>query len=351
MSMIQLDTKAPIASAQPAAAFSGLLSGLVAGPVQAWGRLEVVGLFRADGRADRRRYASPVESLKLVRVPRYGTMVLHNTSTDGLTIVPMHVGFFQAGAQNHATSRVLILAAGETLEADDCFCIQQAQGGLLKEAQQRFLVLPLGLRAAALEKRGKNDFSRLWTDIDGYTRRFGVARGGHLERFLRPYFARLMPFRHAFETLPGQAGAAYFVAGRLVGVELAPTVAVWRDLAPILNIYCYGPAALLAEQGDYPIGRPGLDLDGLMDLDDLADRLDRSRRQHAVVRSEAIGALANADWSCHDESVRDGLTIRTIGWDSWAGQVVLDGPRTNYLSIFRDLPSRKSATIEPDRPA
>jgi hypothetical protein len=328
-----------------------LLSGLVAGPVQAWGRLEVVGLFRADDRTDRHRYTSPVESLKLVKVPRYGTMVLHNTAAEGLTIVPMHVGFFQDGAQNHATSRVLILEAGEVFEAEDCFCIQQAQGGLLKEAQQRFLVLPLGLRAAALRKRGTNDFSRLWGDIDGYTRRFGVARGGHLERFFRPFFARLMPFRHAFETVPGQVGAAYFVAGRPVGVELAPTAAVWRDLAPILNIYCYGPAALLAEQWDYPIGRPALDLDGLADLDDLADRLDRSRRQHAIARSEALGALAGADWSCHDESIRHGLTIRTLGWESWAGQVVLDGAHTNYLSVFRDLPARKSETLEPDPPA
>jgi hypothetical protein len=349
MNTIQFDTTTPIASAhQPSDAFSGLLSGLVAGPVQTWGRLEVVGLFRANGRAERSRYNSPLDSLKLVRVPHYGTMVLQSTATEGLTIVPMHVGFFQEGAQNHATSQVLIVAAGETLEADDCFCIQQAQGGLLKEAQQRFLVLPLGLRAAALENRGKRGYSRLWSDIEAYTRRFGVARGGHLERFLRPCFARLMPFRHAFETLPGQVGAGYFVAGRPVGVEVAPNAAVWRDLAPVLNIYCYGPTALLAEQGDYPIGRPALDVDGLTGLDDLADRLARSRRQHAVLRSEALGALAGAEWSSHDESVRHGLTIRTIGWGSWAGQVVLDGSHVNYLSVFRDLPSRKSATIEPD---
>jgi hypothetical protein len=351
MRMIQLETTTPRASAQEERGFTGLLSGLVAGPVQAWGRLEVVGLFRVDGRPGRHTYVSPVESLKLAHVPHYGTMVLHSTAADGLTIVPMHVGFFQEGAQNHATSRVLILRSGETVEANDCFCIQQAQGGLLKEAQQRFLVLPLGLRAAALKKRGENDFSRLWVDIDGYTRRFGVARGGHLERFLRPYFARLLPFRHAFETVASQVGAAYFVAGQLVGVEVAPTSAIWRDLAPILNIYCYGPAALLAEQEGHPIGWPGVDLDGLTDLDDLADRLVRSRRQHAILRSEALGALADAGWSCQDESVCHGLSIRTIGWESWAGQVVLDGQDTDYLSIFRDLPSRKSQTNEPDRPA
>jgi len=42
--------------------------------------------------------------------------------------VPMHVGFFQPGAQNHATSRALVLNAGETMEVNDCFCVPAAQG-------------------------------------------------------------------------------------------------------------------------------------------------------------------------------------------------------------------------------
>jgi hypothetical protein len=136
-----------------------------------------------------------------------------------------------------------------------------------------------------------------------------------------------------------------------VGIELTPNAAGWRDLAPILRIYCYGPAALLAEQEGYPAGRPELDLDGLADLDDLADRLDRSRRQHALGRSDALGALVGAGWSGHEESLRHGLTIRTIGWQSWAGQVVLDDSDTLYLSVFRNPPPRNSETPEPDRPA
>jgi hypothetical protein len=335
-------TAAAVATTRPAAALSGLLSGLVAGGVQCWGHLEALALFRADGRPDRGPFASPVTSLKLVRVPSYGKMVLHNTSPDRRMVVPMHVGFFQEGAQNHATSRALVLGPGEEFEAADCFCIQQAQGGLLREAQQRFLVLPLGLRAAALGKSGTRDFSRLWGDIDAYTRKFGVARGGHLERFLRPYFSRLLPFRHALETLPDQAGAAYFVAGRPVGVELAPTAGCWRDLAPVLGIYCYGPTAVRAEQEGFLAVRPAPDLDGLADLDDLASRLDRARRLHADARTEALGALSGAGWSCVGEEVRHGLTLRTLAWESWAGQVVLDGPDVLYLSAFRDLPSRRS---------
>src|SRR5205814_370991 len=100
-----------------------------------------------------------------------------------------------------------------------------------------------------------------------------------------------------------------------------------------------------------PTGRTAPDLEGLADLDDLSARLDRSRRQHAIARSEALGALAEAGWCSQDESVRHGLTIRTIGWESWAGQVVLDGSDTLYLSVFRDLPARPSESPGPDRTA
>jgi hypothetical protein len=142
--------------------FTGLLSDMVPGHLQSWGLLDVVTLFAAPERPDYAQFVTPLEHLKLVQVPAYGTLILHNTAKDGLLIAPMHIGFFQAGAQNHATSRVLILGAGETLRVEDCFCIQQTQGGLLKEAQQRFIILPLSLRKIALAKRNEKGFSRLW---------------------------------------------------------------------------------------------------------------------------------------------------------------------------------------------
>ena len=100
--------------------FSGLLAGLEAGPVVSWGLLEVVSLRLAAGGDSeaRERFASPEEHLELVDVPTYGTVVFRNTSKDERLIVPMHVGFFQPGAQNHATSRALVLDAGETLPRD-----------------------------------------------------------------------------------------------------------------------------------------------------------------------------------------------------------------------------------------
>jgi hypothetical protein len=132
-----------------------------------------------------------------------------------------------------------------------------------------------------------------------------------------------------------------------VGLELAPTTACWADIAPVLNIYGYGPTAVQAERDGYPSGWTAPDLKGLTDLDDLAARLERSRQQHMMARREALGALAVAEWGCHHEDVHYGLTVRTIGWASWAGQVVLDGSEVLHLSVFRDLPSRSAETPGP----
>ncbi len=338
-----LALKTPELAAPPA--FTGLLRGLRPGPVLTWGGLEALSLFPADP-AERSQFVPPLSNLKLAGVHTYGKLELHSTVERGLLVAPMHIGFFQEGAQNHATSRTLVLDAGERLVVQDCFCIQQAQGGLLQQAQQRFLMLPLGLRRAALGHRGTTGFSRLWGDIDTFTRQYGVARGGHLERFLRPYFPRLQPYRHGLEALPGQVGAAYFVAGRLAGVEVAPNPAYFCDLSPILAIYGYAPAAVLALDRGLGCQRQPLALDGLEDLDDLAGRLQiaRSRQQHRrteVVRREVDGL---EDWT--SDEVRHGLEVQTLLGPRWAGQRVREQKELIYLSVF--APEWARTSEEPD---
>jgi len=326
-------------AAAPAAlpAFTGLLHGLRPGPVQTWAGLEVLSLFPVAP-ADRQQFVAPLRHLKLAGVRTYGTVQVHSEAERGLLVAPMHIGFFQRGAQNHATSRTLILEAGETLVADDCFCIQQAQGGYLQEAEQRFLMLPLGLRRRALEVRGQQGFGRLWDHIDQFTRQHGVARGGHLERFLRPYFRRLQPFRHGLETMPGQVGAAYFIAGRLAGVEAAPNPAYWQDLAPILAIYGYAPAAVRAQERGLVEARRPLPLDGLTDLDDLAGRLAAARhRQQDQLAGQVRQEIepVGRDWPT--DEVRHGLRVQTLLAERWAGQSVREKDGLVYLSLFADI--------------
>lgn len=317
---------------------TGLLDGLAVGQHQSRGLMDVLALVPGDPRdlQGRDRFVPPLEAVKLVEVPDYGTMVLRNTSSDGLLVVPMHIGFFQAGAQNHATSTALMLDAGETLRVKDCYCIQESQGGYLKEAQQRFLMLPLGLRPAASARRAAGDFGSLWQDIDGFNRFFGIAMGGHYERFLRPHFGQLQAFRHAFELQPLQVGAAYFVGGRLTGVELAPNPEYFAQLFPVLNIYCYGPAELAARRRRWESHRHPLDLTGLADLEDLRRRLERARQDERQALAAHLRDLSDLPLEVKVEQDRLGLRVQALGHGSWTGQQVHDGQATVYLSLFRD---------------
>lgn len=315
----------------------GLLQGLVPGQLQSWGGLDIIPLFPEQA-VEQQNFASPLAHLKLVEVPTYGTIVLKNTASDDTLIVPMHIGFFQSGAQNHATSQVLLLGPGKTKKIEDAFCIQAAQGGLLHESQQRFIILPLSLRKAALAERGKEEFSRLWTEIDSFNRRFGIARGGHLERFLRPYFHRLMRFRHALELLPGQIGAAYFVAGNLVGVEVAPDTQYWQDIGPILNIYCYGAAALLAERHQSQASNNKEDFENLTDLDDLRQRLLHDRQQLLTTRLDHLRAFSTLAWQQKGGGkLLANLHTVHLSQGEWSGQAVRDKDKQVYLSLFRDI--------------
>ncbi|WP_376795567.1 ARPP-1 family domain-containing protein [Thermogemmatispora sp.] len=332
--MMEIQVKQEVSETSP---LTGLLAHLAPGPLVSWGLLEVVGLFPVSTELERSRarFLPPMRSLEVVGSPSYGTLVLRNQAEDGVLVLPMHIAFFQPGVQNHATSRVLVLDAGETLTVDDCFCIQQRQGGTPRQAQQRFCMLPLGLRRAALELQGVRDFSRLWTAITAYSRRYGIDYSGHLERWLRPNFARLLPYRHALEWLPGQVGAAFFLAGKLVGLEVAPNSAYWQELLPVLLIYCYGPAALLAERQQRTASRPTFELEGLRDLDDLQQRLYEARRQERRLHLEQICSVATLHKQARSQEEHAGLRVLSINHGEWLGQAVCSGSEVVYLSLFR----------------
>ena len=311
----------------------GLLAGFNLSGLLSRRGMEIVGLKRHETVA---KVASPVEHLKLIKVPSYGTMVLRNECEDLPMIVPMHIGFFQHGAQNHATSRALVFGPGEERTIKDGFCVQAAQGGLLKSAEQRFLMLPNGLRAAALKKRNTEEYDRLWADIDSHNRAYGVAKGGHLERFLRPNFHRLLPMRHGFEMEQGQTGGAYFVRNQLVGIEIAPSESYFADVFPILSIYCFGPEVLAAEREGLKDHGFRANLDSLTGLDDLRRRMNDSRKQHLDARSNTIEVLSGKKWRSKKCEHRKGFSVSTIETEGWIGQAVKQGDQLVYLSIFRD---------------
>ena len=164
---------APLLGAAPAARIN-------VGVPQRVGALAVLPLFGPDHGA---RVSSPREGIKLMRVEGYGNVELRNDG-GGVAIVPLHIGWIQDRAQNHALCRSALLADGQTLMFRDACCVQAAQGGYLEGRDQWFFVLPAELRARALELRGVESYSKLWNDIAALNRDYGLRDRGHLEQLI-----------------------------------------------------------------------------------------------------------------------------------------------------------------------
>ncbi|TDB72166.1 hypothetical protein E1264_42015 [Actinomadura sp. KC216] len=288
-------------------------------------------------------FAPPRTGLKLSRVAGYGRVELTNAADSGVAIVPLHIGYIQDRAQNHALCRSAFLAPGQRLLFEDACCVQQSQGGYLAGRDQWFFVLPLELRARALDLRGVHGYGKLWDDIAALNARHGLARRGHLEQILSRERPVLTRFQSRLELQPGQVGALFFVAGRFAGLEIAPDPAYFAEMWAALVCFAYGVTAHRAEPG--PPGEPEpFDTDAPADPTGTAGpaglrgalERDRAARLAEIGRWLADAPAGPADLHEEDRYPAAGRDLRlsTVTAPHLAGQIVTDGDRTVYASLF-----------------
>jgi hypothetical protein len=309
------------------------LSGYRLGQPQRAGALTMVPVFGPEYPG----IVPPRTGIKLARVDGYGRVVLHNSGESGVAIVPLHVGYIQDGAQNHALCRSAFLAAGQELLFADACCVQAAQGGYLAGQDQWFFVLPVELRGAALDLAGVPGYSKLWPAISALNQRYRLPARGHLEQILTRKRAELTQYRSRLELLPGQVGALFLIAGRLAGVEIAPDARYFAELWMPLVCFAYGVAALHAPRQDAPVAEPAGaagTADQASTVEELRVALETDRR---AVTEEVRAALADAPWQptelVEQERFLD-LRLSTVQGAGLAGQLVNDADRLVYASIF-----------------
>jgi hypothetical protein len=299
------------------------LTGYRLGQPQRAGALTVVPLFGPAYPG----IASPA-GVKLARVVGYGKCLLAN-SGDGVAIVPLNIGYIQDAAQNHALCRSAFLAPGQELLFADACCVQQSQGGYISDRGHGLFVLPVELRAAALDLRGVENYSKLWPAITTLNTSYGLPARGHLEQVLTRKYAVLTQFQSRLELLPEQLGALFFIGQRLAGIEIAPDWRYFAEMWVALVCFAYGPAAWHAPTADEPV-----DPYQVSTLDELRTALAEDRR---VAAEQTTRWLAEAPWQAtgieETERFLD-LRLSTVHGDGVAGQVVTDGQRLVYASLF-----------------
>jgi hypothetical protein len=177
-------------------------------------------------------------ALKFERTQGYGNMVFTNSDDYNPAIVPAnYMVRGKYAAQDHASCGAEIVPARSTLTIDTACCIEQRQGGYLKEEGNIEDILPIKLRKVLVNysKRKQKSFQKLWGDISNWLKGLklsskGIAGGAHLNYFYdTPEInQQLEQFAAEFEPVQNQIGAIVLFAGIPVGIEIMPTSDHWK---------------------------------------------------------------------------------------------------------------------------
>lgn len=279
-------------------------------------------------------FTSPFSGIKLNRVNGYGNMELVNPAATGVAIVPLHMGYIQDQAQNHALCRSAFIAAGQKLMFEDACCVQAGQGGYLEGREQWFFILPVQLRSLALELRGKKSYSKLWDGIGRLNQQLGLPNRGHLEQILSQKRAFLTQYQSRFELLPSQTGALFFLKDKLAGVEIAPTAAYFQELWMPLVCFCYGTAAMYFEQKAAGESVPLPVLFTASNLQQLRDQLHQSRQEFHEQVLHQLRQTPAQKFKVKEEERFLSLRLFTGVSKHFAGQFVEKEGQLVYASLF-----------------
>jgi len=305
-------------------------AGLIPGEAQHAGALSVVPLLGND-LDNGIKFLPPFSGIKVSKVEGYGNIELANNAEEGLAIVPLHIGYIQQGAQNHALCRSGFLAAGQKVFFNDACCVQEAQGGYLKEKEQWFFILPLELRKTALHLRGKVGYNKLWESISKVNTLHGQKNRGHLDEIVVKLRNELNIFSNRFEAVENQRGALFFINGKYAGIEIAPSELYFREVfSPLLN-FCYGPAALKIEQKmDKSKSIPF----NVNSLTDLKIALKEKRKEKDLKLFESFSLATQKPIQLIPEEKFLNLELKTVEGNHLNGQVVVDDEKLIYASVF-----------------
>ena len=307
-----------------------ILRGCEATKMQTVGIMQVIPL---TSKYQDSRFISPKEAK--VSTAGYGKLVFENKK-DSPLIVPLNASYIvRQAAQDHAMAQAGVVPGKATGRYDNAMCIQQSQGGFIKNSDYKMMILPFSLREKALELRHIEEYNKLWKYIEKFNRQFGIRAEGELVHFFKHFEKELDQFVAEFESIPGQVGAVILINGEVVGVERTPSVQYWESVWPALIRECYGSLAIeiRRSKADIPPDSRSFIRDA-DSLEDLKNALNEADEEEKLIAEEKIRELFSENFNMKNDEDVEGLKINTIENKEFAGQIILDGERIIYNSII-----------------
>jgi hypothetical protein len=271
-----------------------------------------------------------------VGTSRYGTVDLRNDA-DRITVVPPGAGWVvKQAAQDHAIGGGALVPAKSSRKIKTAMCIQQSQGGTIRQDKHNILILPVALRTAALSMRNRVDYAKLWESIAQFNKALGVERqGAHLEYFLRTYAKQLDEFVAEFELIPRQLGAIVLVGGKVVGVERTPSTSYWEVVWEPLIRVCYGSLAIQSSRAQRlpPSTRIALHVKerSLAGLRKALEEAEVWQQRIVEQRISEVQTLVLSESGADDKS--GSVVLSTVASPLFAGQIVTVAHTVRYASL------------------
>lgn len=327
-----------------------VLAGCDTGEVQTAGLLQVIPLISEiqDNRF------GPVHKA-LVSTTNYGTLVVKNPM-EKILLLPKDATYItKQKTQDHSLTHASLIPANHTTRFSDAACVQQTQGGLMREGEHELGILPFPLREKAMAVRYTQSYEKLWGDITRFNRLMGVTkgRGGHLECFTAQFEMELARFVSQFENVPGQVGAIILLWDseqyRVVGIERSPNVIHWRSVWVALIRDCYGALAMLTARENNrlkPIeGRRLID-GNITTLSDLRAAYEQAEAEQDEVAKQVVRDLAQEPLDKQFDKNEAGLDVFSLSSERYVGQVVQDGNVPIYASLVMTEAARKFREVK-----
>jgi len=185
-------------------------------------------------------------NLRFSRTTSYGTMVFENVDKERDAIVPSNLMVRGRGGQDHAMAGSGIIVKGRSQRFENACCVEETQGGFLKDSGNEEDVLPVELRKALLDTtiRSRRSYDKIWSKISSWLRGLNLSRSGRAH--IRDFYDQpkikdaLEDFAAAFEPIENQVGAIILFNGVPVGIEIMPSAEHWEAYWKYLIRGCYG---------------------------------------------------------------------------------------------------------------
>lgn len=197
--------------------------------------------------------------------------------------------------------------------------------GEVRRSPTTLHMLPAEIRAKTIGMLPEHSH-KIWKFIEQFNYNHGIKRATKsLDPYEEQFGHELNQFVAEFELVPNQVGAVILIAGRLAGVEMAPSTNYWATMWKPLIRDCYGSLAIRAAQKFGKVTGSRVNLAPLKEktIRGVAEQLQKTKDNEEELVEKIVKKVLQGELNITQESDRSGfMKLSNVSNERLAGQIV-----------------------------